>query len=348
MHVSSQYFTAVAFLSLHQWKMMYLNRDQLPMIMIMGQLTCSASKGSLLCHFLGPEWAYFPKIFITAGDPRFYLNDYHNIRHVRFQIFPMMTILIMLFWVESIPHHNIMRILLGWQSCCLLVPLTTTSAECRLNITSRWSVSRRGSSPVFFSPLRMIWLWEHQLFTAFPASAGKCTLDKLDARLRQGLMNITNTFACIIPRSLLWPNSINLGHGIRLQNTTVLVKKTRHMDWILKDTTETELHPDNVNREDSFLLSQAWKLLICDLRGQRQPHTEASAPSTGPWKGPTTSILLSPHHHHLPTPFCCLLGVSSLVWLSFCLTGPFSSDFPSYNPTYMVPHNTSSKLPPWR
>jgi hypothetical protein len=42
------------------------------------------------------------------------------------------------------------------------------------------------------------------------------------------------------------------------------------------------LHPNNMNREDGFSLSWAWKPLIRDLREWRQSHTEVSVPSNGP------------------------------------------------------------------
>jgi hypothetical protein len=48
--------------------------------------------------------------------------------------------------------------------------------------------------------------------------------------------------------------------------TVYLVKKMREIDWILREVTQIELHPDSVNKEDSFSLNQAWKPLICDLK----------------------------------------------------------------------------------
>jgi hypothetical protein len=38
------------------------------------------------------------------------------------------------------------------------------------------------------------------------------------------------------------------------------------MDWIIREEMEIELHPDNVNREDSLFLSQAWEPVIHDLK----------------------------------------------------------------------------------
>jgi hypothetical protein len=50
--------------------------------------------------------------------------------------------------------------------------------------------------------------------------------------------------------------SINLGHRIQLQNTTILSTKHRYMDRIIWEAIEIELHPNNMNREDGFCLSK--------------------------------------------------------------------------------------------
>jgi hypothetical protein len=51
-------------------------------------------------------------------------------------------------------------------------------------------------------------------------------------------------------------HSINLGHRIQLQNTTILSTKPRYMDCIIKEAIEIELHPNNMRREDGFCLSK--------------------------------------------------------------------------------------------
>jgi hypothetical protein len=80
-------------------------------------------------------------------------------------------------------------------------------------------------------------------------------------------------------------HSINLGHQIQLQNTTVLVKEKRQMDQILRQVTEIEVKPDNMDREDGFSLSQTWKPLIHDLREQRQYQAKVQPHPVGPGKG---------------------------------------------------------------
>jgi hypothetical protein len=57
-------------------------------------------------------------------------------------------------------------------------------------------------------------------------------------------------------------HSINQGHCIQLQDTTFLSTKSRYTDWMIRETTEIELHPNIMNREYSLHLSQLWKPLI--------------------------------------------------------------------------------------
>jgi hypothetical protein len=51
-----------------------------------------------------------------------------------------------------------------------------------------------------------------------------------------------------------------------LQNTSILAKRPRCREWIIKEAREIELHPMNMNREDSFSLSTSWKPLVETLK----------------------------------------------------------------------------------
>jgi hypothetical protein len=57
------------------------------------------------------------------------------------------------------------------------------------------------------------------------------------------------------------------------------------MDRVIRESIEIELHPNNMNREDGFSLSQAWKPLIRDLKKRRQSLTKESPHPMGPEKG---------------------------------------------------------------
>jgi hypothetical protein len=126
--------------------------------------------------------------------------------------------------------------------------------------------------------------------------------------------------------------------------------KTKHMDQNLRVVTEIELQPHNMNKEDGFSVSRAWKHLIHDLKEWRPSHTEVSALSNGPWKG-LTSILHSPHHHHPPSPllmptWSLLIGPSQFL--------PHSSPLAPFPQTSLLQpymysiHSPGSSLQPWR
>jgi hypothetical protein len=56
-------------------------------------------------------------------------------------------------------------------------------------------------------------------------------------------------------------HSINLGYCIQFLGTSVMAMKSRHMEHIIREVRETELHLHNMNRF-CFSLSKSWKPFI--------------------------------------------------------------------------------------
>jgi hypothetical protein len=56
-------------------------------------------------------------------------------------------------------------------------------------------------------------------------------------------------------KSAVVEHSISLGHSIEPHNTSILSTKPRHMDHIIREVAEIDLHSNNMNREDEFCLS---------------------------------------------------------------------------------------------
>jgi hypothetical protein len=57
-------------------------------------------------------------------------------------------------------------------------------------------------------------------------------------------------------------HNISLDHYVQLHDVSILARKSRCVDCIIKIAIELELHSSNMDREDGFSLSKAWKCLM--------------------------------------------------------------------------------------
>jgi hypothetical protein len=83
-------------------------------------------------------------------------------------------------------------------------------------------------------------------------------------------------------KSAVAEHNINLGCFVQLQKASILAKKSRCMDHIIREVTEIELHTDNVNKECGFSLSRSWKPLICDQKEEKKALIKITSRSGRP------------------------------------------------------------------
>jgi len=159
----------------------------------------------------------------------------------------------------------------------------------------------------------MTLIWKHLVYTASFLSVARSTLDKLGIPLRSQSRSTICTSGFVIPeKSEDAEHSINLGH-----DTSILVKKFRHMDHIIEKANVYWAPSWQYEQEKGSSLSRSRKLLIQTLKEQKKVLSKDK------WLTPSwlDLPLLKPFLEHLLLFFCPSLVV---VPLCFPLLIPFS------------------------
>jgi hypothetical protein len=81
-------------------------------------------------------------------------------------------------------------------------------------------------------------------------------------------------------KSAVAEHNLNVGHCIQLHNISILAKKSRYMDHIIREAIEIELHPNNINREDGLSLSKSWNLSFATY-GNEKPAPNKNTTHSG-------------------------------------------------------------------
>ncbi|KDR20431.1 hypothetical protein L798_04967 [Zootermopsis nevadensis] len=63
-------------------------------------------------------------------------------------------------------------------------------------------------------------------------------------------------------KSTMAKPSLNLVHNIQLTDASILSTKSRYVDQMIREATEIQLYPKNVNKEEILHLGQSWKSLF--------------------------------------------------------------------------------------
>jgi len=173
--------------------------------------------------------------------------------------------------------------------------------------------------------------WKHWVFKASPVHMGRSTLDKPGVTLRPESRSSTSGFIIETNQPWLSKHSMNLYWQTQFQNTSILAKKSGHMECIIREVIKIELHSNNMNSED-FSLSKSLKPLLQTLKEWERaiskekwlaPHW-FNHPRLNPFWGHPLHYYCESNFYNLPNWFPYYLHLLSMQWLNQYTTLPFT------------------------
>lgn len=136
-------------------------------------------------------------------------------------------------------------------------------------------------------------------------------------------------------KSVTAEHSMNSGHRIHFHEISILAEKSERTERLVMETTETELHPDNMNWEKGFSLSRSWRPLVRILKERKKALYKVNKLTPACFYRPLISLIWAIRTGSYPTK----------LPLSALLAGAQSGTLPRYIHVAIWPYKGSPSEP---